>query len=604
MGGYQQLHLSRFLISIGIGLIGISSPWAAIAQSSNPFQRSEAGKTSSKPLPPSSIGSTGIDALRLHQAPYNLTGRKIAIGQVEIGRPGQFGIDKAVAQNRSMFLTRVFYRDSHARTNTNVDSHAQNVASIMISASKSVKGVAPGARLFSSAAGTPRRYGQPEECLSAQHIAMQNGGDVRAINFSFGESLRHDPRPNPLLDGNALLTQCLDWSARVHNVLYVVAGNQGKGGISVPTDNYNGINVAFTNRIQGVFARVDFANLGDPASGAIEGMESNVGPRRAISLVAPGNEISMVNPNGTITTSSGTSFAAPHVTGTVALLQEYGDRQLRVRCKGAGCSEPWTVAARQSEVMKAVLLNSAEKMKDPGDGLTLGMSRTIVDKVNRNWLESEAYRDPQIPLNIQMGAGQINAFRAYQQFSPGQWSPEKLVPAIGWDYRTVESGGEGREMGKVEETFKIQDSKFGSADSPEAKIQNSLTPQSPIGNRQSLTYRDYVLEKPLRQGSFVSITLTWNRLVELVDTNQNGDYDLGEEFRDRGLNNLDLYLMRVDDDDPQQNVSASISDVDSVEHIFAKVPATGRYKIRVQFRDRINNPVQPYALAWWTVPVK
>lgn len=29
----------------------------------------------------------GIDALKLHQAPYNLTGRKIAIGQVEIGRP-------------------------------------------------------------------------------------------------------------------------------------------------------------------------------------------------------------------------------------------------------------------------------------------------------------------------------------------------------------------------------------------------------------------------------------------------------------------------------------------------------------------------------------
>lgn len=601
MVGYQMLKPGRLVAGLGIGLLGIPFASAAIAQSSNPFQRPEAGKTSLKPLPPSSIGPTGIDALRLHQAPYNLTGRKIAIGQVEIGRPGQFGIDKAVAQNRSMNLTRVFYRDSRARVNTNVDSHAQNVASIMISASKSVKGVAPGARLFSSAAGTPRRYGQPEECLSAQHIAMQNGGDVRAINFSFGESLRHDPRPNALLDGNALLTQCLDWSARVHNVLYVVAGNQGKGGISIPTDNYNGINVAFTNRLQGIFARVDFANLGDSTSGAIEGMESNIGPRRAIALVAPGNEIPMVNPNGTLTTSSGTSFAAPHVTGTVALLQEYGDRQLRTRCKG-GCSEPWTVAARRSEVMKAVLLNAADKLKDSGNGLTLGMSRTVVDKVNRNWLESEAYRDPKIPLNIQMGAGQINAFRAYQQFSPGQWSPEQLVPAIGWDYRTVESSSEGREMrkveelGKVGETFKVQNSKF--------KVQNSLTPQSPISNRQSLTYQDYVLEKPLRQGSFVSITLTWNRLVELVDTNQNGDYDLGEEFRDRGLNNLDLYLMRVEDDDPQQTVSASISDVDSVEHIFAKVPATGRYKIRVQFRDRVNDPVQPYALAWWTVPVR
>ncbi|MCY7391380.1 MAG: peptidase S8 and S53 subtilisin kexin sedolisin, partial [Leptolyngbyaceae cyanobacterium CAN_BIN12] len=88
-------------------------------------------KTPTKPLRSTSVGETGIDALRLQLPPYNLTGKKIAIGQVEIGRPGQFGIDKAVAQNRSMALTRVFYRDARARINTNVDSHAQNVASIM-----------------------------------------------------------------------------------------------------------------------------------------------------------------------------------------------------------------------------------------------------------------------------------------------------------------------------------------------------------------------------------------------------------------------------------------------------------------------------------------
>ena len=36
-----------------------------------------------------SVGESGIDALRLHQLPYDLIGRKISIGQVEIGRPGQ-----------------------------------------------------------------------------------------------------------------------------------------------------------------------------------------------------------------------------------------------------------------------------------------------------------------------------------------------------------------------------------------------------------------------------------------------------------------------------------------------------------------------------------
>jgi hypothetical protein len=511
----------------------------------------------------------GIDALRLHLPPYNLTGRKIAIGQVEIGRPGQFGIDKAVAKNRSMRLTQVFYRDTRARTNINVDSHAQNVASVMISAAKMSRGVAPGARLFSSASGTPRRYGQPEECLSAQYMALQNGGDIRAINFSFGESLRFDPRAKPQLDGNALLTQCIDWSARVHNVLYVVAGNQGKGGIPVPTDNFNGVNVAFTSRIQELFARVDFANLGDPTSISTKGLESNVGDRRAIALAAPGHEVSLVNPNGSITTSSGTSFAAPHVTGTIALLQEYGDSAIRRTLSNPSLPSPWTLDARRAEVMKAVLLNAADKLKDRGDGLLLGMSRTIIDKNNRTWLESDAHRNSQIPLHAQMGTGQLNAFRAFQQFSAGQWTPDATIPAIGWDYRTLTT--------------------------------SSLAPSpSPLAP----SHRDYILEKPLQKGSFVAITLTWNRMVELVDKDQNGEYNLGEEFRDRGLNNLDLYLMKVEDSDTRKAIHSSISAVDSTEHIFNKIPATGRYKIRVQFKQQVHEPEQPYALAWWTVPTR
>jgi subtilisin family serine protease len=523
----------------------------------------------------SAAGEAGIDALRLHEPPYNLTGRKIAIGQIEIGRPGQFGVDKAAAQNNVVSLMRVFYRNLPARINTNVDSHAQNVASVMISSAKAMRGVAPGARLYSSAAGTPKRYGQPEECLSAQYVASQNGGDVRAINFSFGEALKQDPRPNPSLDGNALLTQCVDWSARVHNVLYVVAGNQGKGGISIPTDNFNGINVAFTTRYRGVFSKIDFANLGDPtgAGAANEGIESNVGPRRAVGLAAPGSDITMVNLNGGLTSSSGTSFAAPHVTATVALLQEYGDRQLRGSCKKtSGCSLPWTLNARRHEVMKAILLNSSDKVKDKGDGLNLGMGKTILDKNNRTWVESDAYQDSRIPLNIQMGTGQLNAFRAYQQFSGGQWTADKPVPAIGWDYSSVGTG------------------------EAATKELNSQTPTS------SPPFRDYVLEKPLQKDSFVAVTLVWDRLVELVDKNHTGEFEMGDEFRDRGLNILHLYLMRAEENDTRNSVWSSISNVDSVQHIFHPVPETGKYKIRVVFEKQINQPTQTYALAWWTLP--
>nr|WP_315871065.1 S8 family serine peptidase [Trichocoleus desertorum] len=509
-----------------------------------------------------SLGELGIDAYRLQAPPYNLTGNKIAIGQVEIGRPGKFGVDKAVSQSWAIALLRVFFRDGPAKGNAHVDSHAQNVASIMVSADPAMRGIAPQARLYSSAVGLLNRNGQAEECLSAQHIAQQNGGDIRAINFSFGESLRQDPRPRARLDGNALLTLCLDWSTRVHDVLYVVAGNQGKGGISIPTDNFNGINVAFTRRVtsSGPFAQIDAANLGDElisgAEGRSLGLESNVGPRRAISLAAPGSNIVALNPDGKTTRVTGTSFAAPHATASVALLQEFGDNAMR------RSSNPWGLDARRHEVMKAVLLNSADKVQDRGDGWSLGMSRTIFDRNQQDWFTSDAYRDRTIPLNRQMGTGQLNTFRAYQQFQPGQWNPTAPVPPIGWDYRSV------------------------ATDSPKGSFQ------------------DYVLAQPLQQGSFVSVTLAWNRFVELQDQNRNGEYDINESFRDRGLNNLDLYLMRAEDDDPADSIWASVSEVDSVEHIFHPVPTTGRYKIRVLYRQQVNQATQPYALAWWTVPAR
>lgn len=510
-----------------------------------------------------SVGEKGINARQLHQTPYNLIGRKIGIGQVEIGRPGKFGFDKAVAWNPPFSLAGIFYRDTFAKSNNNLDKHAAMVAMIMVSQDKLLQGIAPGAKLYSSAVGSLKKSGQPEECLTSQHIALQNGGDIRAINFSFGESLQRDPRPNAKLDGNALLTQCIDWSARTHDVLYVIAGNQGSGGIPIPTDQYNGITTAYAAKRQNKFTKVDFANLSALPVGTGRSLikrEINAGSRRAISLVAPGNKILVYDLDGKITEVSGTSFAAPHITASVALLQEFGDsvlRKMRGNLPLPISQPPWSLDSRRHEVMKAVFLNSTDKLKDEGDGLLLGMNRTMLTKDNRTWLDSDAYKDDKIPLDIQMGTGHLNTFRAYQQLSPGQWNPDASVPSIGWDYRTVAAN----------------------------------------------SYRDYVLEKPLEKNSFVSITLTWDRLVELNDANNNQRYDIGENFSDRGLNNLDIYLLPVDENNTDQKACASLSEVDSVEHIFCQVPHSGRYKIRVQYHQQMNEETQPYALAWWTVPI-
>ncbi|NJN71628.1 MAG: S8 family serine peptidase [Limnothrix sp. RL_2_0] len=504
--------------------------------------------------PNSSIGDLGIQARTLHAAPYDLLGRKVAIGQVEIGRPGKFGLDKRADWQPQLGAFQVFFINEKAVSDESVDDHAGMVAGVMVSQDKRQQGVAPAARLFSSAIGSTEESAQPEECLATQHIALQNGQDVRAINFSFGESLDRDSRPNPQLDGNALFTQCLDWTARVYDVLHVVAGNQGDGGIPIPTDHYNGITTAYTTRFKGdAFNKIDFANLSGFPVGigrTIVREEINAGARRAIGLSAPGSRLNLITTFNKIKEVSGTSFAAPHITASVALLQEYGDRQAKAQASN------WSLDSRRHEVMKAVLLNSAEKVADRGDGKLLGMGRTILREDNQTWLESDAYSNDNIPLDIEMGTGQLNALRAYEQFAGGQWHTNAPVANIGWDYAEID-------------------------------YQN---------------YHDYVIGSPLVAGSFFSATLTWDRLVELGDRNNNQKYDLGESFQDLGLNNLNLYVLPATTDNLADAVCRSTSAVDSVEHIFCPVPNTGQYKLRVMYQDQINQPTQNYGVAWWTAP--
>jgi hypothetical protein len=227
--------------------------------------------------------------------------------------------------------------------------------------------------------------------------------------------------------------------------------------------------------------------------------------------------------------ASGTSFAAPHVTATIALLQQYANERI--------VNGGWNaVDSRRHETMKAVLMNSADKIIDngtvtiPGDsqpaapGTFLGMERTVLDRglnedgVNpQNWLQSEAYGDTPfsdasfIALDDQMGAGHLNAIRAVHQFAPGEHHANgSQVPVIGWDY--------------------------------------GHTSWASTDNK-------YVFSQPLMGGSFISATIAWDRHVALNDTNSNGLFDFGESFdpysyfppthpyADDVINDLDLYLV-------------------------------------------------------------
>lgn len=523
-----------------------------------------------------SVERQGIDARILQKTPYNLTGKDVFIGQVELSRPSRFAVDKV--SNKLLQLDRiivqpyeVFFRDGKAIPNRNVDDHSAQVAAVIISQHKIRRGVAPEAKLLSSAYSQRRQDGQPEACIAAQHVARQYNGTVRAINFSFGELLSEDPRPNAKLDGDALLTLCVDWIAATYNTIPIVAGNQGKGGIPIPTDLYNGFTVGFTREVDGIYRQLDRGNLIDEpyldrnSNGKYDqgevfsdlnkdgkwtsGVESPIDGRRSMAILAPGNNLKLPTLQGKFKNANGSSFATPHVVGTIALLHEYANRQIT--------SGYWSLDARRHELIKAVLINSADKLKDLGDGKILGMSKTILDAFGKTWIDTEAYSSRETPLSRSLGSGQLNANRALQQYQAGQQSPNNgsaNISAIGWDTNIVEVD----------------------------------------------KYQEYVFSDSLVADSFISATLTWDRQVKLNDKNGNGLFDIGEGFSNESFNKVELYLMRSQDTDISQNIWSSVSQIDNLQHIFIKIPVTGKYKLRVVFKSPQANIVsQRYGLAWW-----
>jgi subtilisin family serine protease len=163
-----------------------------------------------------------------------------------------------------------------------------------------VVGVAPHARLYAVKVLGDDGQGRVSDVIEGIEASLDGpdgdrgtADDADVLSMSFGTP-----------EENRALREAVE-SARDEAVLVAAAGNLGDG--DPETDN-----VTYPGRYPGVIA-VGATNRADGAPAF-----SSEGP--AVDVGAPGVDIESTHPGGTYAVASGTSFAAPFVTGTVALL--------------------------------------------------------------------------------------------------------------------------------------------------------------------------------------------------------------------------------------------------------------------------------------------
>ncbi len=569
--------------------------------------------------------SRGINGIHV---PAGLTGAGVTIGQVEDGRPAVPGFD-TLASNANVTPGQVSngfaapiannlweFAETVAPIPPFNNNHAQNVASVMISTAPANRGIAPGARLVASADGPPNggtlNFLSAKSAISDQQLHLRE--PVAAVNMSFGIGAI---TPN----GTSLMTQYVDWSASNRDTLYVIAADeQGPPAPGTPSDLFNGINVAFSRQVGNVFRQVDPGNI-----------FTTDGSRRLNDILAPGRSITMDSYAGGTNTTSGTSFAAPHVTGTVALLHEFANQRI------AANDPDFQGFPKRHEVQKAVLMNSADKIKDNGTfmsngkavpkGFLLGMEKTIIDTAGNDWTTSDAFTSESKPLHLQMGVGQLNASRALTQFAAGEFDPG-VVPSIGWDYGVTVGAGDSN-------TYKIErripkDSFFsvtlawdrivtlddniaanGLFDAEvfqDTGIPGSANPANPglvgggSGGPQFFDFGADGMAGTLDQGEGDGIINFGEAAEPINDINGNGLYAFAAEtLTTVGLTDLDVFLLPRGETDLTKRIGASLSSVDSVEHAFFQIPENGFYDILVRQPFAGAQATQDYGLAWWGV---
>ena len=176
--------------------------------------------------------------------------------------------------------------------------HGTHVAGIVAAKGyNSVAGVAPNAQLYILKAIDKTGSGKASWVINAVNYAINLNVDV--ISMSLGMPTSDDKMERAIKNAiaNGISVVC-------------AAGNEGDG-------NYEDFEYSYPA------AYVDVISVGAVDRKAVPASFSNA--NLVIDCVAPGVDILSTYPNNSYASLSGTSMAAPHVTGTLALLKEWSN---------------------------------------------------------------------------------------------------------------------------------------------------------------------------------------------------------------------------------------------------------------------------------------
>jgi len=398
---------------------------------------------------------------------------------------------------------------------------------------------------------------------------------VQAINCSWGAPVSSTSDLNGMSDTSLLMDEYTGYYGKTNgitgtyrNVLMVVAAGNSGALLGQPADAFNVLTVGALDS-----GNPTSTDLFDPTRAplpSVAGYSSKLplaDGRCGVDVVAPGTQIAVVE---NLTTSnltlagfsgvlgSGTSFAAPLVTGEAALL--YGAPNHPLDNTETLISLSTTTLKGQAfntdnKLIKALIINSADKIAGvDSNGVAQASWQPGLITVGPGGVTNSIH-----PLNYAVGSGQANAEEAYYTYY-------ELSNRF-WDVNTLATNGQ--------------------------------------VNTYTYGQGDFVNVAPSLPELTLTATLVWDRHVDYSVNTDTNDPTLGTLLNTNLLSNLDLILQQETAPNTWTDIYRSISPNDNVEQIYlSDLSSTNIFRLEVVATDLVDQTLgEQYALAVSFLPI-